>query len=85
MKIFKSIVIICLLIVFYGCSLNDHKAKESVNLKNYRGAIIIGKQFDWSSEQNGAELTSFQKGDSVWVESYMKCVWEKYNIGDTIK
>ncbi len=44
---------ILLSVVFVFCSSNDHKAKETVNLKNYKGCIIVGKQYDWHSKQTG--------------------------------
>lgn len=73
-------------VVFSGCyQLSEHKANESADLNNYKGCRIIGRQFDWDSEQIGAELVSFQKGDSVWTESYLICVWQRYNVGDSVK
>jgi hypothetical protein len=78
------IKIIVLALLFVGCSFK-HEAKKEVNLKEYKGAVLCGRQFDWDSAQSGAELVSFKRNDSIWSETYMRSVWQGYNVGDTIK
>jgi hypothetical protein len=46
---------------------------------------ICGRQHDWNSTTIGAELVSFKRNDSIWTESYIKSVWQSYDVGDTIK
>jgi PBP1b-binding outer membrane lipoprotein LpoB len=84
MKIKLKAQLIVLALLFVGCSF-QHDPKESVNLKEYKGAVLCGRQHDWNSTTIGAELVSFKRNDSIWTESYIKSVWQSYDVGDTIK
>lgn len=93
MKNFKldkvKIALVCCMLfsfIFFSFFFNQkHKAKESFNVSDYRGAIILGRQFDYDSKQAGAELITFRRDDIVWTESFINSVFQLYVVGDTIK
>lgn len=81
----KYIVLSILLSSCFSWDRNKHIAKDSLNITPYKNCVIVGRQFDWDAKQTGAELITFRRGDTLWTESYMRSVFENFNIGDTIK
>lgn len=85
-KLLFSYIFCSLLTLFLNsCNTAKHETKDSVSLEKYKGCIVSGKQFDWDSSENGAELITFKRGNHIWTESYLRSVWELYEVGDTIK
>lgn len=62
-------------------------AKTSINLKNYKGCILVGKEpaFGMPNEPLGAYVYAFRRGDSIWSEIYRYEVMESFRMYDSIK
>jgi hypothetical protein len=73
--------IIEIILNFVGCSLNTKKKKE-VNLKEYKGAVLCGRQL--GSAQTG-RVSIFKKGMIYKSETYMRSVLARVQCYDTIK
>jgi len=81
-----SIIVVLLFCSFYGLYESIiNRTKTTVNLKNYKGAILLNRKNDYKHSSADAYIHTFKKNDSIWSESYNYECFAEYQINDTIK
>ena len=86
-KIIPVSIVMILMIALTSCLFNLTKPTDDViNMKNYKGDILLGKEMDWSPEAGANyRIFTFRRNDCVWTESHVESDFSQFRIGDTIK
>ena len=79
-NLFLSIV---LLIGICGCT-DNYKIKDSINMKNYKGKIMVYKNLCVDHHEIVYKIT-FRAKDSIYTEEFATDLFFLFNEGDTIK